>query len=359
EKFETEGFVKQHDHIRFIDDVLYAITSGKILNTFSIQGNSPVFISKLDLESEENADISVNFTKERIYISDYSYSYYSTYQWSDMRTVNIENPLNPQISNDIKIPTMLDQLVFDNNNLIGIGKTQLNIYNERYNFGTITAFNISGVEKNSFILGKDYKRFTYEIRYDDQVLNLDRDLNRVFLPYSTYNPFDPEMDKNDHRLSIVNIGSDDIYEEVTFSLTRRPDRTLSISDNLAFSFSKNHINTLYKDSSWEKNEIFNGEVPSSIYVSRNFPYIVKKYIYSNKLRFVLVKDDSLDSSEYIDELIIKKSRTDYCIKDQVYFDNDRILIVSEPYGAYTDYSQCSYDENDSFFLSGYRITQSG
>ncbi|MCP4754678.1 MAG: hypothetical protein GY866_27675 [Proteobacteria bacterium] len=359
ESFRIKGHLAKHDHIHFNENALYTVTSGDTLNVFSIQGNSAIFVTGLALDYSEYSTVSTHFTDDRIYISESSYVYNDTYQWSSMQTVSIEDPVSPIIDNQISIPTRLDQLVFDDDRLIGIGSTTLNLDQGRFAFGTITQFTSLGSEVDSLVLGTDYKYYSHSIYYDDQVLNLDRSLNRIFLPYSAYGPFDPLNPVNTHRLTVASLSNDTLTEEHTFAFLERPDRSLSIADNLAFSFSDSYINILHKDDEWSSQEIFNGEIPDSLYQSRSFSYLVKKYDRSNQYKFVLIDSDSLSATDSIDSLVIEKARTHFCTQEQVYFDNDRILIVSEASGVYFDYDDCAHDGSDLKTLVGYRISESG
>ena len=357
--FQVDGHIYRHDHIHFNNDVLYTVTSNGQLSVFSLQGNSAIYVTALDLEHEEYANISTNFTDNRIYISESHYNYYDTYQWSSMNTIRIDDPIDPEIDSQVSIPTQLDQLIFGNDVLIGIGNTQQNSSQGSFDFGTITSFTPLGIETDNLVLGTDYQYYSHNISWDDQVIGFNPSRNRILLPYSNYRPFDPEMLLNTHRLTMATVTDSDVSEIHTFSFSERPDRSLDVAENLAFSFSSRHVNLLHYDQEWQRVEIFNGEIPSSFYKSRSFPYLVKNFQQSNHHRFVLINDESISTSDSIDTLTVQKAGTHYCTWERVYFDNDRILIVSEPPGVYFDYQDCAWDGTDAVTLQGYRISESG
>lgn len=361
--FRVQGHIVKHDHMKFNGDILYAISTrnGKRLNVFSIQGNAPIFVTDLDLSglyasgSFDYTNASVNYTDDRIYISNSRYSG----SWSDMRTINITDPLLPVVDNQVNIPTRLDQLLFADNALVGVGSTRLDIDDHYYTFGTFTRFSPLGDEVNSLILGTDYKYYSHSISYDDQVLNFDRQLQRIILPYTVSQPFDTEMAVVQNRLSMISLSNGMMSEEHTFTFGQRPERSLSVSDDLAFAFSDYFIHMLHRQDQWQNQQLFNGEIPASIYPSRAYPLAVKKYNQTNQYTFVLTDAESLDDEDAVDTLVVPKATSNYCTYERVYFDNDRILIVSEPPDVYFSYDDCAWDDTDLVIFTGYIITADG
>jgi hypothetical protein len=369
EPFSADGFIAKHDHIYFNDDVLYAVTSKydttyfKSINlkTFTLQGNSPIYISSTDLGYLDYADeINCAYTDSTIYVSK---SAYRSGKSTTLATLNIADPVAPGTSNWVTIPTHLDQLFFSSNALIGIGETSLNLNNEWYKFGTATLFSGQGAEINSLVLGTDYKSYYSATAYDDQAAVLDSTRGRLLLPYSCYDPFDTSRPHSRQRLTMMNFTSATIEEEQTFSLQRQPDRALSISDDLALAFSNYNISALYRDGSWKSKDIFDGSLPVSIYQSRSYPLIVKKYITDSSYIFELSSQASLSRKDVIGTLTVERfySPAPY-LESNVYFDQDRILIARgslEYFNYYFITEELYNNQADSTILAGYRITETG
>jgi hypothetical protein len=110
-------------------------------------------------------------------------------------------------------------------------------------------------------------------------------------------------------------------------------------------------------------EIFDGSLPVSIYQSRLYPLIVKKYVTDNSYIFELSSQLSLSRKNVIDTLTVERfNSSEPFLAANVYFDQDRILIAR----GNLEYSNYYFTTEDlynyqavSTILTGYRIAETG
>ncbi|MDH5546172.1 MAG: hypothetical protein OEZ43_11295 [Gammaproteobacteria bacterium] len=362
---QIEGHVQKHDHLKFIGDQLYAVShanGGKshFLNTFSVVGNSAIHVDKqLLMTTPGYASIATYFTPDKIYVSESSYQYSSTLQWSNMQLVSISNPIKPSKTGTTRVPTQFDQLFFGQDTLIGVGRVTLNDEDANFDMtlGSVTSLASDGNEIGSVLLGSDYQFYNHSVTGDDQVLELDSALNRLILPYHVQHPIAnltaaPAL----NRLSMIDFDMTGPKEEVTFELPAQPNRTLSIASDLAFSFSDAFIHSLTKGENWQKNAVFDGEVPASIYYSRTVEQQIQKFVRADQFVFKLVDAADGATGNILDSLSIQRASSQFCVNEQVYFDKNRILVVQEKPGVYLSYQDCETEVADrQLLLTGYRI----
>ncbi|MFC1750134.1 hypothetical protein ACFL2V_15140 [Pseudomonadota bacterium] len=362
--FQLPGRIQKHDHLHFKGNQFYAITQdgeNSQLHSLSIIGNSAIVTDTQTFNARNRySKLSTSFTENKIYVSEAGYSVSAKRHQSNVQVFSLNTPLSPVLESSFSLPTKLDQLLTNNNLLIGLGSSFINEILNRNYVGTITAFSSSGQELNSLLLGSDYRSYSSTVSYDDQAITFDQGLNRLFMPYQGASPLAgganaPEV----KRLSIINVTENDLEEEHTFTLPVTPQRTLSLSSSSALSFSDEYIHQLSKQDTWQAKSVFDGNIPDSIYYSRNYPTHVQKIVHTDRLEFKLVDGDEGASGQILDEVMLSRSSNNICLYEQVYFDQDRILIVQEKPGVYTSYQDCPQNrQNTETRLSGYHIGSS-
>jgi len=362
--FRLSGRVQKHDHLRFHGKQFYAITSNdgaSELHSLSIIGNSAILTDSQTLRAGRySGEINANYTESKIYISDSRYAYGQSHDQSEMQTFSLFNPLVPVSVGTIKIPTKLEQLFFSDDLLIGIGSTYFGDSQNRNYIGSVTNFDANGQEISSVVLGADYRHYNSGANYDDQIANYDISLNRLFIPYQGTSPVstlgDPPQVK---RLSIIEVDETSVSEEKTFSLPATPERTLSINADLAFSFEDEYIHHLNREGEWQAELIFDGEIPDSIYYSRAYPTQVQKTVRPDSLVFKLIDSDEGASGTELDSVSVSRTSTNICTHEQVYFDQDRFLVVQDKPGTYLSYQDCpeKWVERE-VLVQGYKIEES-
>ncbi len=357
--FRINGTVQKHDHINFSNDILYVIANENrveqfSLNTLSIVGNSAIFVDNLPLQSEKRySNLSAVFAKESIYLADGSFAN------SAMNTISLADPLAPAIDNVIKIPTQLEQLVFDSDTLIGVGRSSVNNGTQQYQtFGTLTGFSPLGEEVSSLILGSDYRFYSSSVNWDDQVLTVDKNLSRVLIPYSVRTPLlGDEAEPQQNRVTLAEYDAGKFTELATLNLPQVPNRTLSIDENSAFSFSNEFIHLLYNDADWKTRALFNGSLPEGIYYSRKFPVHVQAKTLPGDYHFKLIDSPESASGELLDELKVSRAKSNICTQERYLFDRDRVMVVKEKEGTYISHEDCPTDRSQAeVTFTGYRIT---
>ncbi len=362
--FVVDGRVKKHDHMQFNGDNLYIVsskasnTSSEIdLHTLTIAGNSPVYVNQLSLSGQKYSNLSVSFTDDSIYLSDGRSSNSS----STLSTLSLANPLAPVVNGDVKIATSLSQLFFAGDGLLGIGSTIVRSAGEvrRHVFGTISQFDNNGTEQNSLLLGSDYRAYATNAAYDDQIVTIDHLVNRLFLPYQVSAPFPgSDLPWSQNRLTVANFGDNQLVEEGTIELIQPLHRTMSIDEDTAFGFSREFIHELSFDEGLKGDIIFDGELPDSIYYSRNSPTQVQTRSRSNSINFRLIDSAEAASGTLLDEVTIPKAASvTGCFNAQLLKDRDRIVYISEKPGLYFVKDDCPLsDDLVEKVYTGYRIS---
>jgi hypothetical protein len=347
--FRLEGKVQKHDHLHFQGDQFYAVMDkGRTddnpvyeLVTLSIIGNSAILSNRLELESSKNSEINTSFTEDNIYISDSSYQWNSQFQWSELQTINITNPLKPTTTENTRIPTRLDQLFFDDETLLGIGKATVDHGFATSSVGSLTSFDIDGVETNNLLLGADYQYYSSQISYDDQVLNYDAELNRMFVPYSVRIPVsEVNAPLSQNRLAMARLESGMLIDEFTFTLPKAPERTVSAEEDLAFAFSSEYIHSLSFDEEWLMEAVFDAPIPTSIYYTQAYETQTQKFVTGSNYTFKLINSPDKASGDLLDSVSAPRASSSFCLTEKVYFDTDRILVVKEKPGLYFSYQDC-------------------
>lgn len=359
--FVIDGRVQKHDHMQFNGDNLYIIASGSSntasgidLHTLTIAGNSPVYVNHLLLDSQKYSNLSAAFTEDTIYLTDGNFSSSS----SGLATLSLADPLAPTVNADVQIATRLSQLFFTGDGLLGTGSTTIGGENNRQTLGTISRFNSGGVEQNSLLLGGDYQYYSSRSGYDDQLTTVDHIVRRLFLPYTVSNPLlGNDLPRWDYRLTVADFSEDQLKEEGTLSFPQQIHRTLSINEETAFGFSQEFIHQMSFADSLTSATIFDGEVPHSIYYASESPTQIQKRIQINTYNFKLIDSDEAASGTLLDEVTVPKVNSSACFSEQVLFDRDRVVVVSEKPNTYIDYNDCPEDRSQSEKVYvGYRIS---
>ncbi|NRB39983.1 MAG: hypothetical protein HRU20_16195 [Pseudomonadales bacterium] len=363
EDFRLTGALRKHDHLQFHGDFLYAVTHDNAKNqlqTLMVQGNSAVLLNQMSL-SGASGDIAVRFTRQKVYISEAQYQYGQTLQWSDMQTISLADPAHPVIDKQIRIPTSLDQLLFGDDVLLGLGIVSISSESGTDRLASISLFSSEGLETNSLLLGADYRYNYADFQHDDQSVHLDQANQRLLVPYSSHRPHDAaNSPPGKHRLTVAGFSGGSLIEEHTFSLPAAADRSLSIAEPLAFVFSRDFIHSLTKLGGWQQQRIFDGELPVSIYYSRKQALHVQKFSRIDQTLFKLIDSAEDTSAALLDTLSVPKDGSGYCVPQRVYFDRDRVLIVQEKPGVYFSYQDCAdRREDNELQLSAYRLSRDG
>lgn len=359
--FEIRGRIQKHDHLYFKNDQFYAISKdgeNARISTLAIIGNAALITDTQTLnKTGRYNELSASFTDTKIYLSEAGYSIALKRYQSDIHSFSLDNPLKPVLERNFALPTRLDQLLTSDYLLLGVGGTYAGNSPDRNYVGTVTAFGASGTEIKSLLLGSDYRNYSSAVSYDDQAITFDQSLDRLFVPYRGYSPLSlgstaPVV----NRLTIASATQNELTEEHTFSLPETPQRTLSISSPLALSFDDEYIHKLVKNDAWQAEKVFDGNLPDSIYYSRNHPTHVQKVIHNDRFEFKLVDGKQGASGELLDNITTPRSPTSNCFYEQVYFDQDRILVAQEKPGVYFSYEDCPKNRQDTEkLLTGYRI----
>ena len=363
----VQGRVDKHDHMHFANDAFYILSSEKStqkLHTFSVQGNSVVRTSELDIGDQRYADISVRFTSENIYVSSGFYAN-SQYQ-SNLKALSLANHYLPKASADISLPAAVEQLYFDEGVLISVGITRIESQTDNtwLNWGAVTLFDVDSEagelnETGQLLLGTDY-RYIADRFYDDQNIVHDSHANRLFLPYSVFSPINTEASTSENRLTIANVNSGLLEEEYTFTLPDVPERTLNISESSVLAFSDQFIHALTNENGWDKNTLLDGRVPESVYFSSTLPLNIQFAQSSGHYSFTLHESNTHTSGVKLDELTLEKAATHHCTYEQVFFDRNRILIVDEPPQTYFDRRDCPDDRSEAIKrYRGYQVSDNG
>jgi len=363
--FRVSGQVQKHDHINFNSDYLYVVTRNnytkrEILHTLSILANSAVHINELVMGQDNRyASLTAIFSPETLYVGDSTYLRSGSN--SDMVTISLADPIAPVITGTVNIPAQMHQLLFTGDTLLGVGYVNIpgNESRPTRNLGSLTGFTTAGMEVNSLLFGSDYRYYYSPVSYDDQVLSLDTQLKRLFVPYNVSHPLlDVQVPYNEYRVTIASYDNGYVTEDGTLAFPALPDRTMSINDGAAFAFNREFIHELIREEKWNANAVFDGEIPESIYYSHAYPAHVQKLERPNEFEFRLV--DSADSAagETLASVTVDRAVSNICTGERVLFDRDRILIVQEQPGIYISYQDCPADRNDAEKnLIGYRIEE--
>lgn len=362
--FALPGRVQKHDHIQFQNDYLYVISDNKqnggdiLLNTLAIMGNSAMEVDRLSLSGNGNySQLNAAYSDERIYISDGSRG------TSGILTVSLNNPLAPRIETTIKMPTQLQQMIFAEDQVVGLGRVQFQGSGNAggsYTIGSVTSFSLTGLEQNNVLLGGDYRYYTTPIDYDDQVLSYSGEFQRLILPYTVSRPLAGVSGPNyENRLSVISTQDSDVQEEATIALPEPADRAVNLNAENALAFSSEFIHHLNKDGTWSIDTIFDGAIPDSIYYSRNYPTQVQKYMLGNNIVLKLIDSPDKASGDLLDTQMVSRNASQVCFAEQLLFDRDRIVIVREAADHYISYQDCpsAHNEVAKEFI-GYRITES-
>lgn len=365
EDFRLDGTLVKHDHLQFNGDYLYVVTRAdraekNKFQTLMLEGNSIVLLDQMDLSySNGYTDLAVHFTPNKAYISESNY-YNQPLQWSDMQTISLAEPAHPVMGQKIKIPTSLDQLLFSENLLLGLGIVSIQSGVSTTHLASVSAFSSEGENINSLLLGAGYRYTSAAYQFDDQSVHVDSERQRLMVPYTSNRPINTDaLPVGQHRLTMADFSTGSLFEEFSLSLPEIVDRSLSVADSLAFVFSREFIHSLINEGGWHKKRLFDGELPSSIYYSREQDLHVQKFSRIDQTIFKLIGSADDTSAEQLDELSVSNSAS-YCVPQQMYFDRDRILIVQAKPGMYFSYNDCAAKaEDNEFQLTGYDINASG
>ncbi len=339
-KIRIEGRVQGHEYLQFQSGFFYALSTEGVLTTFTIQGNSIIATASLPgLENNSNIT-SVEFSQDYILIG----------KSGGFQAVSLSHPQSPQLSGFISAPGQLNQLIFDENYILGFGSISLDIGGgETNSFEKISLFSLfdGASEVDNYLVGSDLPNTYSRAHYDDQAYQYDQDLNRLFLPLYSYGwmPDKGYVDKN--RLAIVDRDQGLLTTPEVLDFPENLERILSMDENHALAFSKSYIHQLNKQGSWQKSQLQKLSIPNKVYSIPESDYwlVYQKNeqgieIYSNK------KDDLFNIPAHA-RLNIEAAVSNVCFNSRVHLANNLVIQVSEKANLFSSKSDCPLLNSES------------
>ena len=354
EKIRVEGRIQGHEYLQFKNGFFYALTREGELSTFTIQGNSIIATASLSgLANNVNIG-SVKFSEDRILLG----------KSGGFQSLSLANPENPQVSDFIAAPGQLNQLILDDNYILGFGAISQDIGGGRRNYyEKISLFSLftDVSELDNYLVGSDLSNTYSRANYDDQAYQYDVLLNRLFLPITSSGWSPDEGYVSQDRLAIVDREQGLLTQPQVLNFPQALERTLSMGENQALAFSENYIHQLYKQESWSKSQLKKIEIPDKVYAIPESDYWL---VYQQKEQGVEVysnKKDELFNLPAHASLEIDTAIGSVCISQRIHFANDLVIQVVEKEGLFTDSSDCSYTAYESVFdyltVTGWKFSE--
>ncbi len=358
DKIRIEGRIDGHEYLQFQNGFFYTLTREGELSTFTIQGNSIIATASLSGLTNNASIGSVKFNQDHILLG----------KSGGFQTLSLVNPESPQLGSFIAAPGQLNQLIVDDNFILGFGSISLDIGGGRRNyyekislFSLFPGANYSATELDNYLVGSDLPN-TYSLaNYDDQAYQYDFLLNRLFLPVTSSGWSPDEGYVSQDRLAIVDREQDLLTEPQVLNFPQALERTLSMGENQALAFSENYIHQLDKQESWSNSQLQKIEIPDKVYSIPESDYWL---VYQQKEQGIEVysnKKDELFNLPAHASLEIAEAIGSVCINDRIHFANDLVIKVVEKEGAFLESSSCSTSNYDSVFdyltVTGWKFSE--
>lgn len=359
DKIRIEGRIQGHEYLHFQNGFFYALSNDGVLSSFTIQGNSIIATASLSgLENNSTHITSVEFSEDHIILG----------KSGGFQTLSLANPEDPQISDFIPAPGQLNQLIIDDDYILGFGSVALDIgAGQRNYFEKISLFSLftsdgdSASEVDNYLVGSDLANTQSVANYDDQAFQYDSLLNRLFLPIQSYGWLEDKGYVSEDRLAIVERDQGLLTVPQVLDFPEALQRSVSMGENHALALSENYIHQLSKQSSWNKSQLQKFNIPEKVYPIPESDYwmVYQKNelgveVYANN------KGELFNMPAHA-SLEIPVAISSVCIGESLHFANDLVIQVSEKEGLFSELIDCSYSNYDSVFdyvaVKGWRFNE--
>ena len=354
DRIHVEDRIVGHQYLHFQNDFFYVLSSEGNLTTFTIQGNSIIRTAKL--AGLGNAIGSVEFSDQHMLLG----------RSGGFQTIDLSNPSAPQYGDFIAAPGQLNQLIFDEDYILGFGSIRVDLGNNSRNyFEKISLFSVfdSATVLDNYLVSTDLPHTRSVAHYDDQVFQYDADLNRLFLPVQSYGTLPGVGYQYKDRVVIVERNDELLTTPELVDLPERVERVLSLDESNALAFSKNYIYQLNKTDLWRKTQLQQLNTPKEVYPLAGTNYwVVYQTTESGGEFYTNVKSEMFNLPRH-SQVDFMSAMSNVCIRQQIYFASDMVLVVSEKEGVYMDHVDCpEYGEDislDAITIVGWKVTQDG
>ena len=358
DKIRIEGRIQGHEYLQFQNGFFYTLSREGQLSTFTIQGNSIIATAVLSGLANNASIGSVKFNEDHILLG----------KSGGFQTLSLANPESPQLGDFIAAPGQLNQLILDDDFILGFGGVSLDIGGGRRNYyEKISLFSLfpgagdSATELDNYLVGSDLPN-TYSLaNYDDQAYQYDALLNRLFLPI-TSSGWSPDTGAvSQDRLAIVDREQGLLTQPQVLDLPQALERTLSMGENQALAFSENYIHQLVKQESWSKSQLQEIEIPQKVYSIPESDYWLVYQQKEQGLEVYSNKKDELFNLPAHASLEIAAANSNNCIDQRIHFANNLVIQVVEKEGIFLDPSECSSSNYESVFdyltVTGWKFSE--
>ncbi|MEH6347386.1 MAG: hypothetical protein V7785_19980 [Bermanella sp.] len=346
DKIRIEGRIDGHEYLQFKNGFFYALSRDGVLSSFTIQGNSIIATASLSGLANNSRIASVEFSEDHIILG----------KSGGFQTLSLANPENPQVSDFIPAPGQLNQLIFDDDYILGFGSISLDIgAGQRNYFEKISLFSLftsdgdSASEVDNYLVGSDLANTQSVANYDDQAFQYDSLLNRLFLPIQSYGWLEDKGYVSQDRLAIIEREQGLLTVPQVLEFPEALQRSVSMGENHALALSKNYIHQLSKQSSWSTSQLQKLNIPQKVYPIPQSDYWMVYQENEQGVEIYANNKDELFSTPAHASLEVAAAISSVCINESLHFANDLVIQVSEKEGLFSESSDCSYSNYDSVF----------
>lgn len=353
ETLQVAGRISDHRFMQFQNGFFYVLSSTGDLTTYTIQGNSFIQTSQLTGLADDNSIQSVLFSGDSLWYGTQARALGALSQ------VDLSEPHHPKRGFTLKSPGYYEQLIVDDEYLLGFGSVDVNsdIHAEKI---SLLSRDENTLEQDHYLAGTDYRYTSSPAHGDDQAYLYDYGLQRLFLPlYSSgFIPFEGYQSVN--RLFIADREANLFAAPQVLDLEYSVDRSLSVEENLALAFSGRSVTALVKESEWRSISLQEISIPREAYsVPGTDIWIVredhKDYYSLRSNRF-----EELFNRPGISSLEVKKPERNVCYSATLLFADNMVLSVGEKANQFQLREDCIHPlPVESLEIKGWLINGEG